>query len=226
MKRTLIIPDVHTRFKVAEALIARENPDKTIFLGDYFDAFGDDAETAAQTAAWLKDSMGCKNRIHLLGNHDLAYMDPLGHTCSGFTSSKLEAIRNIGPDLTKLKDHYWMDEEWLCTHAGLSLTFYCRYGREKLPVRQFLRDITERDHSLLYDCGPARGGADPCSGILWCDYSEEFEEIRGTNQVFGHTRGMMPRKGSYHFCIDTELRHYGIYDGLAFEIKRNQDVPS
>lgn len=33
MTRTLILPDIHTRFDIAEQVIDKENPDKIVFLG-------------------------------------------------------------------------------------------------------------------------------------------------------------------------------------------------
>ena len=42
--KTLIIPDIHTRFDVAESFIDKERPDNVVFLGDYFDTFDDTLE--------------------------------------------------------------------------------------------------------------------------------------------------------------------------------------
>ena len=37
MTRTLILPDVHNNFGLAETIIEKENADEVVFLGDYFD---------------------------------------------------------------------------------------------------------------------------------------------------------------------------------------------
>lgn len=46
MTKILIIPDIHNRFYEAEGIIMRENPDHTVFLGDYFNNYGDAPEFA------------------------------------------------------------------------------------------------------------------------------------------------------------------------------------
>ncbi|MDH3313141.1 MAG: hypothetical protein OEM28_08345 [Nitrosopumilus sp.] len=39
--KTLIIPDIHTKFGIAETIIVKESPDNVVFLGDYFDSLDD-----------------------------------------------------------------------------------------------------------------------------------------------------------------------------------------
>ena len=123
MTTTMIVPDIHNRVRLAEELIAKENPDNIVFLGDYFDDYGDTLEDATNTALWLKESLTKPNRVHLLGNHDLSYLNPT-FACSGFSEGKLYAISKTKVDLSKLKTHHWLDKKWLCTHAGLSDPFW------------------------------------------------------------------------------------------------------
>src|SRR3990167_9857683 len=114
--KTVIIPDIHTKFFEAENIIDFEQPDKIVFLGDYFDAFDDSLEKTQQVTLWLKESMEKENRVHLLGNHDLSYMGNPDFRCSGFSEGKLYVIKKVDVDLTKLKLFYYVDG-WLCTHA-------------------------------------------------------------------------------------------------------------
>lgn len=179
--KVLVIPDIHNRFGVAEAIIDKENPDKIIFLGDYFDSFGDESnvEMVSQTAQWLTNSVQKSNRIHLFGNHDLWYSHGVGYPyCSGNTQFKLFVIRQFIKEWYKLKFHYWLDD-WLCTHAGLSNPVYQKYQNE-YSVSELMNDIERkgRTHPLVNLCGEVRGGAEgEIGGILWCDYSE-FEDIQ------------------------------------------------
>ena len=70
----VIIPDLHNKCDLAEKIIRRENPDKVVFLRDYFDDFYDTVEDADNTSKWLLGSLRHQDRVHLIGNHDLSYM--------------------------------------------------------------------------------------------------------------------------------------------------------
>ena len=54
MKRTLIISDIHLRWKLVDNIINEESPDEIIFLGDYFDDFGDTPEKNLVMAESIK----------------------------------------------------------------------------------------------------------------------------------------------------------------------------
>jgi len=219
--KTLILPDIHTGYARAEAIISKEKSNKILFLGDYFDAFYDTLEQTQQTAEWLKRSLKDPKRIHLLGNHDLAYLNQ-DFICSGFTENKLIVIKDTGVDLTKLIHYYWVGD-WLCTHAGLSNDFFNAYNYKGITVDKFLKELeSDKDgKKRLYDCSSFRGGGDAFSGIVWCDYLE-FVDIPRVKQVFGHTKGEVRHKknsDSEHYCIDSGLRSYCIYDSKTEEMK-------
>lgn len=219
--KTLILPDVHTDYVRAEAIIQKVDYDKIIFLGDYFDAFYDTLEETKQTAEWLKGSLKNPRRIHLLGNHDLAYLNK-NFICSGFTENKLIVIRNTKVDLTKLIHYYWLDD-WLITHAGLSNDFFKAYNHKEKTVSEFLKDLTLDKEGVerLYDCSVFRGGRNAFGGIVWCDYME-FVDIPGIKQIFGHTKGDLRHVKNYdseHYCIDTGLKYYGLYNSKTNEMK-------
>ena len=108
--KTIIIPDIHNDYFTAEKIIKKENPDKIIFLGDYFDDFDDTVKDSENTAKWLVKSLKQENRIHLIGNHDLSYMtDNSNLKCSGYKIDKHKAIKKHSIDWNKLKMHYWID---------------------------------------------------------------------------------------------------------------------
>lgn len=52
-EKILIVPDIHNDYHTAEMIIKKENLDKIIFLGDYFDDFYDTVKDAANVAKWL-----------------------------------------------------------------------------------------------------------------------------------------------------------------------------
>jgi len=224
INKTVIIPDVHCHFDRAEAIILKEVPDEIVFLGDYFDAYDETMETHIQTVEWLKGSMKNPRRIHLLGNHDLSYLDQK-YTCSGYTGVKKFFIDKIGVKLEKLLRYYWIDETWLCTHAGLSYEFYKAYAGSGQTVSDFLEtydyDVELRER--LYNCSNMRGGMDAYSGIVWCDYGE-FVDIPDIKQIFGHTNDKCVRhlkndNGSEHYCLDTSVRYYAVYENGQMRIE-------
>lgn len=216
--KTQIIPDIHNRYDVAENMMAEENADNIIFLGDYFDDYNDTIQDAQNSANWLKSSMDKPNRIHLLGNHDLAYLDQRFSNVA-YSINKNYAIKDTEVDLRKLLHYTWLDD-WLVTHAGLSNDFLDYYNTHragaKYPMNQsvdnFLETFVADDdlRTTLYSVSSLRGGIDKYSGIVWCDY-EEFIDIPDVKQIFGHTKGEL-RANEKHICLDTRLRHYAIYD--------------
>lgn len=231
--KTLVIPDIHHRYQTAEEIISRERPDLTVFLGDYFDDFGDNPEMAERTAEWLvrsleRDGEGGGSRIHLLGNHDLHYMaGSADYRCSGYSDAKRRIIDSYGIDWAKLRLYYWIGmvgTGWLCTHAGFSNKLYVQQRRTKSESVQDVlcragKDLTgASDKSVPHpflEAGRSRGGPNSVGGLIWCDYGE-FVDIPHTRQIFGHTRDSKVRRkvspDSAHYCIDTVLCNYAICD--------------
>lgn len=215
MTKTLILPDLHTRFDIAEQVIDEVEHDSIIFLGDYFDNFDDSPKVAHHTALWLKDSLKKQNRIHLIGNHDISYMTNGRHPCSGWDGLKQMYVNRVEIDWSQLKPYCWVDY-WLCTHSGLTNEFYNACNVEHLSTESFLQYMIDRNSDRLMDCSNYRGGIDAHSGIFWCDYSE-FKDVPNLNQIFGHTVGPVRRLenkdiNSEHICLDTALHHYAIHE--------------
>jgi len=234
MTKTIIIPDIHNDYSTAEKIIKKENPDKIIFLGDYFDDFYDTVKDATNVAKWLIKSLQQKNRIHLIGNHDLSYMtDNPNLKCTGYSKDKHDEIKKHNIDWNMLKMHYWLSDDWLCTHAGFSNDFFEQQCTKKLDSVQQVLDLSKKDLEKINDVkynhpffqvGFSRGGSNVVGGTLWCGY-DEFEDIPGFNQIFGHTSNHIVRhcktENSEHYCIDTKLNHYAVYQKGKMSIKTN-----
>lgn len=232
--KTLIIPDIHTKYKLAESIINREKPDRIVFLGDYFDDFYESFDTTDKTAKWLADSLQEKNRIHLVGNHDLNYFNNNPKIkCSGYEHVKHEIIDYYKIQWRKLEPFCWVDD-WLCTHAGFSDTLY-RDLTDSLSVskiieesRKDLENIDDENYEFRFlNAGAIRGGTATTGGIVWCDYSE-FVDIPGIKQIFGHTRGNKVRrvksKDSEHICLDTVLQNYAVHENHVMTVKKVTDL--
>jgi hypothetical protein len=208
--RTLVIPDIHTRWKIADAIIDYEDPDITVALGDYFDSFSDYANPSlnTKTATWLKEKLKDPKFIGLLGNHDIHYKHASRIVkCSGYSDTKDTLINAIltHEDWAKLKWFHVIDG-WLLTHAGLSAQHlppisYFKDGfnlntlikwlnRETLTAEKFLQVSR---YYWVYGAGYSRGGNFPVGGINWCDFRDEFNPIEGIKQIFGHTEIGVPQ---------------------------------
>lgn len=232
--RLFVCPDLHEarNLEEVETAIRREEPTRTIFLGDYFDQFDDTPGDAALTAIWLKESLGQPNRVHLWGNHDLAYGFPdiKEAYCSGFTAKKSRAINAIlgRGDWEKLKLSHW-EGDFLFTHAGWSDDFPGDPSRSKVPDREALLRSEEMEAwqclkrgspHWIWGVGYIRGGTQAYGGLLWCDL-REFTPIPGLSQIFGHTSGnlgtMKGGRDSFNLCLDTCSREQGAQHYLLIE---------
>ena len=225
--RTLILSDIHNKWEKAEQIIKAEAPDKIVFLGDYFDDFGDDYRIATETADWLGASLEQKNRTHIMGNHDTNYaFSQRSYKCSGYESGKDYAINAVlnESDWRKLPLYTWVGS-WLCSHAGVHRYFYAKYGDGK-DFKPWLADTCAEALQHAFEAKPAlpilragrsRGGIELHGGIDWCD-ADEFEPIRGVNQIFGHTPQRKPRwinagsslsnEYSQNLCLDVSHCNY------------------
>lgn len=204
-KHTMIFPDIHLRVEQAEKIIKHVCPDEVIFLGDYFDDFGDDPPSITEACTWLEYSVKQPNRIHLFGNHDLhyAYANRC-FQCSGFADWKYWHIQdNLDRSVwDKLRHYYFLDDTWLLSHAGLHKlnlpkdirVLYKDRKAFHAAIDKFLAESVkegfQKNGGWIFRAGAARWGTQRVGGITWCDFNREFHPIRGLNQIFGHTPQM------------------------------------
>lgn len=199
-KLTLIIPDLHHKWEIAEKIVKTVGPDQTIFLGDYFDSFDETPQMVFDMAEWLVQSVKDPTRIHLFGNHCLHYAFANRYfQCSGYAQWKYFHINDTVKRDTweKLKHYHVLDNTWLLSHAGLHEYFIPKeikslVNNRKLMFSKLSEFIDEeirkglKNESWIFHAGQIRGGDQLYGGLNWCD-SREFIPIRGLNQVFGHT---------------------------------------
>jgi predicted MPP superfamily phosphohydrolase len=123
--KTVVIGDVHGR-SLWKLIVHLENPDRVIFIGDYFDSFdisGVEQIHNFKEIIEYKETSG-KDVILLIGNHDYHYFPEIGNTgTSGYQS-------RIAPSITQVIDenrqHLQMAygfNDYLFTHAGVSPEF-------------------------------------------------------------------------------------------------------
>jgi hypothetical protein len=210
--RTLIVPDIHNRIERADHWLATQTYERVVFLGDYFDDFGDDVRDARKTALWLRDRMDSTDDVFLLGNHDAAYMFPRKDElyCSGFTKAKAKAIREI------LKPGHWRrlklaheEQGWLLSHAGVHPVWIEEPAMAKILLRcdEAMKRTARGNMDPILGAGVDRGGSLLFGGPLWMDW-DSLVPIPGINQIVGHTPGREVRerttKESRNFCLDVK----------------------
>lgn len=221
----LIFPDIHNKFHIVEKVIERydKNNHTIIFLGDYFDSYGDKVSDAENTVKWLKYSLNQSNRIHLAGNHDYSYMynydlNP-NFNCPGWCIEKHKVIRSIlsQSEFLSLKlYHYIETNNFLLSHAGFSLAnlFGIKFNRlikkggkfeylNNFDRSQLLQHLDKENYKFLdaasnnqyhhFMYQGERMGDPGSGGPFWMDF-DDFLPIVHFNQIFGHTHGNKVRK--------------------------------
>ena len=201
---TLVIGDVHHRTEMADAAISRFSGrcPQVVFLGDYFDEFGDGPLHMESTCRWLRRSLADPARVHLIGNHELAYFLP-SHpqaACPGWTQAKQRVFDRemAGIPLSALKIALQVGP-WLLSHAGLAAEILSEFGTEDLAGRlaQGLSRASRGEPSWLFARGAVRAGHDAIGGILWLDWTREFRPTSGVHQIVGHTPVRGSARGKY-----------------------------
>ena len=208
----LIIPDIHNQTDNADYWLTTQQYDRVVFLGDYFDCFGDDVSDVRRTAVWLRNRIQSSDDVFLLGNHDAAYMFPECEElyCPGFTKAKSRGIREV------LGAHHWErfrlafeEQGWLFSHAGFHPTLISE-PRVQAILQQSsdaMKKAKRRIIDPLLGTGVDRGGLQRYGGPLWLDWSS-LQPIAGISQIVGHTPGEVVREkitsASRNYCLDVE----------------------
>ena len=196
-KKLLIIPDIHTHYGKVERIISKySKTHKFIFMGDYFDQFGDTPEINASTAHWLKTTMTeHPDWVYLYGNHDMIYHPHFSCMCSGFSSQKKIAINQemTIEDWDKLKYFYHENGYWF-SHAGLTKYWFQHPMSEKIneqTVQRIVDDAVSKlksgnESNAVWAAGFSRGGSNVVGSLTWLDW-RDMELIPDMKQVVGHS---------------------------------------
>lgn len=123
--KTVVIGDIHGS-SVWKLIIHLENPDRVIFMGDYFDSFDiSGVEQIHNFKEIIKyKETSDKEIVLLVGNHDHHYFPEVGYSgTSGYQSGIAPSINQV---IDENREHLQMAysfDEFLFTHAGVSPTF-------------------------------------------------------------------------------------------------------
>lgn len=147
MSKTICIGDTHGRstWKLA---IHQEQPDRVIFIGDYFDSFeipGIDQIHNFKEIIHYKESNPQVEVVMLIGNHDHHYFPEIGYTgTSGYQAGVGHSITQV---IDENRHHLQMAYSFGCylfTHAGVSPIFMDRvFGPDDWSKESVVVDLNE-----------------------------------------------------------------------------------
>ena len=198
MNSTLILGDIHGN-NIWKQIVEKENPDRVIFIGDYFDAWDMPAVLQIQNFKDIieyKVNSG-KEVILLIGNHDYHYFPEIGNQqYSGYQSGARFSIEHV---INENRNHLQMAYKFgdiLCTHAGVSSIFMDNIFKDGWSVETVADQLNDL---FVYQPGrfKFRGldpyGDDVYQTPIWirprslkaANYNTLRKKIR---QVVGHTQ--------------------------------------
>lgn len=155
-------------------------------VGDLLDRKADPAANleTAQLAVTALD-------VVLAGNHEWRMLEE----SDGDNDAALTTLAGRGwPHAAAARDG------WLITHAGVHPDFAAQLPADAGACADEINNRWQRDGKrrardpLFAAVGPARGGSDPCGGILWM-HRDEWPKHRTTpwGQIAGHVPQAAPR---------------------------------
>lgn len=233
--RIIVIGDIHGRH-VWKEILAKEEYDFVVFIGDYFDSF--DIPTADQLYNFKEIIAFKKANNHkcilLIGNHDAQYMpgsfDPY---IEGFQMEHHADIQALLMEHKHIMQMSIQLDHFLFTHAGVTETFlrrtdYPHDGNwENIP--QHLNILWKLTPDVFKFVPGDRYGNIPENGCTWVRpgaLMRDSKKIKksGIIQIVGHTRQNQidiqgKATGKKFFFIDTlEVGQYLIIDKGEFNI--------
>ena len=192
--KTLILGDIHGR-RVWNEIVDREQPDRTVFLGDYVSSH-EDIGTDQQIDNFMEILVAKEQQpqkfVLLRGNHDLQHLGYWWAECSGLNRKVQRHMSE--PDIRErfLTCSQWIyeletnRERIVCSHSGIS-----KVWMEQHDIRN-VADINLEPPSPVFSFTPASffdmDGSSICQPCVWIRPSALTESaILGYTQIVAHT---------------------------------------
>ena len=218
--KILVFPDIHQKTDLARKIFEKLSPqvDKVVFLGDFFDSYGDTVYQAAMIAEFVKDIIHNPKVVCLFGNHDISYRFNNGTSyCPGYSQQKSFAIRDRLSEAEWGRFKYFHQEDGVVySHAGFCNKVLIKH--DILWNNRNLQNVADETDASYRHNEPSfytavdyqRGGNSDFGGVLWCDW-KYLSLNPAFSQVVGHTPQFYPKvrrlvKGTKIF-EDVCLRH-------------------
>ena len=233
--KTLFLGDTHGR-SVWKKIVEKENPDRVIFIGDYFDSFDipgiDQIHNFKEIVEFKKSSD--KEVVLLVGNHDLHYMN-VGERYSGFQPAlQFDISTVLFENLVHLQMAYSFDN-FLCTHAGVSHVWmnntFGMYGWNCENLVEKLNDMFVFRPRAFCFSGSNPYGDDVTQSPVWIRIPsllasnkrrvKENSIKKNFVQIVGHTevssidmKSMNKNMGGKYYMVDALAQgQYLLFDG-------------
>jgi len=194
--KTLVWSDVHNRVNRLKTVLSNlgDDFDNRVFLGDWFDQYGDSVGDARMTAFYLKELLQDPKNFFCEGNHDTPYR--FGNDasyCPGWTKEKHAGVKEIlgYNDWQKFQLCHYING-FLLSHAGVHERVF-QHPIRGITVEGIKEDCQKAVDALrcntihpVYADGMSNGGRAPVGGITWLRWWD-FHPIPDLNQIVGHT---------------------------------------
>ena len=234
--KTIVLGDTHGR-SIWKDIVAQEQADRVIFIGDYFDSFDIDPVVQQHNFKEIiefKEKGECEI-ILLIGNHDFHYL-PMNETYSGYKHGAMPVNRQL---LEENKHHLQMCyqlDNILFTHAGIGsdwLTYQNKYepGVDPGTIADFVNAIWKYQPNRFMFCGIDPYGNSKTQTPIWIRPQALMAGNRDTFlktdyiQVVGHTHVRKidiegKATGGRYYFIDTfdDSSQFLIYEGGEFKV--------
>jgi hypothetical protein len=198
--KLLAVGDLHGRS--CWQTIDPDQYDKIVFLGDYVDSpYHSDQEIWDNFNAVIELKKSLPEKIILLlGNHDIQYLHYPKYSCSGFNPVMQTALTEIYTKNRELFQVAYQIQNYLFTHAGVSLPWYLEFGsfiknislKEAIGnldlIAEVFNAVEKSPHrDILHQVGVQRGGSEEFGGMTWADKQELwYHPLEDYHQVVGH----------------------------------------
>jgi hypothetical protein len=213
--KTLILGDIHGRsnWKLA---VHKENADRVIFVGDYFDSF---EFSGVEQIHNFKEIISYKEEnpqvevVLLIGNHDHHYFEGIGNSgTSGYQYTMAPSITQV---LEENKNHLQMAYgfgEYLFTHAGVSPVFMDEtFGENDWSIDNVVVDLNElwkyKPKAFEFN-GLDSSGDNACQTPIWI----RPRSLMSINKR--HAKGL--KKDYIQIVGHTQMRKLDIEDSNKF----------
>jgi predicted phosphodiesterase len=229
--KTIFLGDTHGR-SLWKDIIAKESPDRVVFIGDYFDSF--DIKSTEQMFNFkeiiaFKESNQCEV-ILLIGNHDYHYY-PGGETYSGYQHGAAPAIKQL---LEENKHHMQMCyqlDNILCSHAGIGHNWLVEQEKyESGSIADFVNDIWNYKPNRFIFYGFDPYGDNKTQTPIWIRpksllagnketfLKKDYIQIAGHTQVNKIDIEGKATGGRYYFIDAIEVGQYLVYEDNEFKL--------
>ncbi len=197
----VFIGDVHGKVEAVREALAK--PGKKIFVGDIIDSYDKTVSEHRECYRLILDAIKAGESECLFGNHELSYLMPTVHRCSGWDQWRDALMRELSSELhTYFKPYILLRPDFLVSHAGLTNQLWKSFNCSVETLESKLQTWWDNQRSPAHFIGQIRGGFRDVGGLFWCDWNHEFQPVSGLTQVFGHTGGHGIRQVENSFCID------------------------